>query len=44
MKRYTVIDNKNSKITHYSNLEWNIAWWAVYIIGIVTAVVIITLT
>ena len=44
MERYTVIDNKTGKRTHYSNLVWNIAWWAVYILGAVTAIGVITIT
>jgi hypothetical protein len=34
MKRYTVIDNKTDRISHYTNLEWNLAWWGVWLMGI----------
>ena len=38
MKRYKLIDNRTGKITEYGKLEWDFAWYAVFIIGLLIGI------
>lgn len=40
MKRYTLTDHKTGEQTDYSNLEWNVALWLLYFIGILIGALI----
>jgi hypothetical protein len=42
-KRYSIIVIKNDQKSHYSKLEWNLAWFLTYFIGMLTTWVIKTL-
>lgn len=35
-KRYTVTDNKTGYTNNYSWFMWNLAWWLVFLIGLLT--------
>ena len=41
MKKYSLKDNERDVISHYSRLQWNIAWILVYLIGMLTSYLII---
>lgn len=34
MKRFTLIDNSTKKVSRYSEFQWNVAWFVVFIIGV----------
>ena len=36
MKRYTVTNNRTGYKNDYSWLAWNVAWWLVFIFGMIT--------
>ena len=40
MKKYSLKDNEHDTITHYSRLQWNIAWILVYLGGMLTSSII----
>jgi len=39
--RYTLIDNKTGKRTHYSKTEWIVAWYIMFLFGAITGALII---
>lgn len=42
MKRFTLIDNKKQVTTEYTKFVWDLAWFMVYLCGIVTGISLIT--